>query len=57
MNVVDIRPCKVNRDRKITIPFDIAQKYNIKEGDTILLLDKDSQLRMVSQEEYLGVIQ
>jgi AbrB family looped-hinge helix DNA binding protein len=53
---VDLMPCKVNRDRKITIPYAIAKKYDIEPGDILILLDKNGKLEMLTKDDYLKTL-
>jgi len=39
-----IRATKVTRKGQITIPIDFREKYHIKEGDTVLVEDRDGHL-------------
>lgn len=39
-----IRTTKVTRKGQITIPIDFREKYQIREGDTIVIEDRDGRL-------------
>ncbi|MBA2247691.1 MAG: AbrB/MazE/SpoVT family DNA-binding domain-containing protein [Chloroflexia bacterium] len=39
-----VRATKVTRKGQITIPVDFREKYNINEGDTVLIEDRDGRL-------------
>jgi AbrB family looped-hinge helix DNA binding protein len=39
-----VRTTKITRKGQITIPIDFREKYNFKEGDTVLVEDRDGRL-------------
>ena len=39
-----VRTTKVTRKGQITIPIDFREKYNFKEGDIVLVEDRDGRL-------------
>lgn len=48
-----IRPAKVFGDRRTHIPFEIAAKHGIKNGDLVLFVDTDDGIKIYSQQEYM----
>ena len=56
-NRPELVPLKVNRDRKITIPYYVAKKYNIEVGDVLILIDHHGRRKMelTTKEEYLKI--
>jgi AbrB family looped-hinge helix DNA binding protein len=46
-----IRATKVTRKGQITIPIDFREKYHIKEGDTVLVEDRDGHLTIQQRDQ------
>ena len=39
-----VRATKITRKGQITIPIEFREKYHLKEGDTVLVEDRDGRL-------------
>lgn len=49
----DIYPVTMSR-HQIAFPAKLMRKFNIKDGDKLLILDKDGKLTIALKEEYLA---
>ena len=46
-NIIQEKPVKVTNNGMITIPASLRKKYDLKDGDKVLVLEDEGSLRIV----------
>jgi len=49
----ELYPMKTYNHGRLSIPQKLCKKYNIKDGDTVIFVDKGNKIEIYLKEEYL----